>query len=122
MRSFLITCSIFLAMIVFVLCNALYINRTVDEFITTLQITVPNGSSESTIRLQKLQNRWEKDKKYVQASVSHLKIDAVSNLISSLLIYNEFENQEEYKKTAALLCAALEELRLLEKFSAENIF
>ena len=122
MRSFVITCIIFLVMIAAILNNSLYINRTVDELIATIQSTDPSDFEESQIRLSGLQIQWEKEKKYVQGSVSHLKIDTVSDLISSLLIYNKHKNREEYEKTAALLCAALEELRLLEKISADNIF
>jgi hypothetical protein len=122
MRSFAITCVIFLVMIVAVLNNALYISRTIDELITTLRFVDVLDPVKSQLQLQGLQTQWEKEKKYIQASVSHLKVDTVSDLISSLLIYNGYGNRVEYEKTAALLRAALEELQLLEEFSAINIF
>ncbi len=122
MRSFAITCIIFLVMVAAVLNNARYVSQTVDELITTLQLATASEPAERRLQLQGLQLQWEKEKKYIQASISHLKVDIVSDLISSLLIYNEYGNRMEYEKTAALLRAAFEEFRLLEDFSAANIF
>ncbi len=122
MRSFAITLLLALVMILSVLNNSIYINRVVDEMVTVLAFEEPSASLQSPAKLEGLQIKWEKEKRRIQVSVTHLKIDTVSNLISSLLIYNEHGEWVEYKKTAALLRAALEEIRQLEKFSAENIF
>ncbi|MBO4979869.1 MAG: DUF4363 family protein [Clostridia bacterium] len=93
-----------------------------DEMVTVLAYAEPSSSPQTRAELEGVQIKWEKEKKHIQVSISHLKIDTVSNLISSLLIYNEHGEWVEYEKTAALLRAALEEIRQLEKFSAENIF
>lgn len=121
MKSFAATCIIFLVMLIAVFNNSRYISRTVDDLTASLEFIDLTNAKESEVRLDGLKRKWEKEKKYIQGSVSHLKIDTVSDLISSLLIYYKHGNAEEYEKTAALLRAALEELRLLEEFSAENI-
>lgn len=122
MRSFAITLLLVLVMILSVINNSIYINRVVDEMVTVLAYAEPSSSPQTRAELEGVQIKWEKEKKHIQVSISHLKIDTVSNLISSLLIYNEHGEWVEYEKTAALLRAALEEIRQLEKFSAENIF
>ncbi len=122
MKSFAFACLIFLLMIAAIISNAIYINQTVDDFIVTLQFVDSSDNVDSHIKLEGLQIKWEKEKKYIQASVSHKKIDTVSDLLTSLLIYNKHGNPEEYERTAELLRIAFEELRLLEDFSAANIF
>ena len=122
MRSFAVTLLLVLVMILSVINNSIYINRVVDEMLTVLAYAEPSSSPLTRAELEGVQIKWEKEKKRIQVSISHLKIDTVSNLISSLLIYNEHGEWVEYEKTAALLRAALEEIRQLEKFSAENIF
>jgi len=113
---------LFLLMLAVILGNSAYINRVVDELAVTLQYANSENETESNTKLQALRTQWEKEKIYIQASVAHKKIDTVSDLITSLLIYKRYGNQEEYEKTAELLRFAFEELRLLEEFSAVNIF
>ena len=122
MKTFITVSALFLLMLVIILENAAYVNRVVDELTVTLQYATSENEIESNTKLQALRVQWEKEKIYIQASVAHKKIDTVNDLITSLLIYNEYGNREEYKKTAELLRCALEELRLLEEFSAVNIF
>ncbi len=122
MKTFVAVSAIFLLMLAVIRGNAVYINRVVDELTVTLQYANSENEIESNTKLQALRIQWEKEKSYIQASVAHKKIDTVSDLITSLLIYKRYGNQEEYEKTAELLRCAFEELRLLENFSAVNIF
>lgn len=122
MKSLAAVSVLFLLMLAVILGNSAYINRVVDELAVTLQYANSENETESNTKLQALRTQWEKEKIYIQASVAHKKIDTVSDLITSLLIYKRYGNQEEYEKTAELLRFALEELRLLEEFSAVNIF
>lgn len=122
MKSILVACALFFLMIATIVGNALYVNKTVDGLLGALEATDPSESEQNARRLQELEALWEKEKKYVQVSVSHQKIDTVSDLLSSLLIYNKHHDLVEYEKTAALLSAAMEELRLPEKLSGENVF
>ncbi|MBE6662223.1 MAG: DUF4363 family protein [Ruminococcaceae bacterium] len=122
MKSLAAVSVLFLLMLAVILGNSAYINRVVDELAVTLQYANSENETESNTKLQALRTQWEKEKIYIQASVAHKKIDTVSDLITSLLIYKRYGNQEEYEKTAELLRFAFEELRLLEEFSAVNIF
>lgn len=121
MKSFVITLGIFFLMLAIIMGNAVYINKTVLQFIDSLQILDLMPPKERQIKLVALQIQWKKEKNIIQASVSHTKIDTVSDLLDSLIIYNEYQKPDEYKKTAALLRNAFEELRLLEEISAANI-
>ncbi len=122
MKSLATVCIIFFLMIAVIVSNAIYINKAVEEFIVTLQFADFSDDVDSTTKLEGIQVKWEKEKNYIQASVSHEKIDTISDLLTSLLIYKRHENREEYEKTAELLRRAFEELRLLEELSAVNIF
>lgn len=122
MKSFAAACMIFIVMLAAIIGNAAYINKTVDDFVVALQFANDGPQEESNIKLQGLKIKWEKEKNYIQASVSHHKIDTVNDLISSLLIYKEHGEKTEYERTAELLRIAFEELRLLEEVSAVNIF
>jgi len=122
MKSFVAISVIFLLMIAVIASNAVYMNEAVDDFIVTLQFVDESENIDSMTKLEGLQIKWEKEKNYIQASVSHKKIDTINDLLISLLIYKRYGNQEEYEKTAELLRVAFEELRLLEEFSAVNIF
>ncbi|MBO5305435.1 MAG: DUF4363 family protein [Clostridia bacterium] len=122
MKAFAAVCVFFSLMIAVIVGNAIYINRTVDDFIVTLKYAeFPDGTNAPT-DLEGIRIKWEKEKNYIQASVSHDKIDKVSELITSLLIYKRHGHRAEYEKTAELLRVAFEELRLLEELSAVNIF
>ena len=121
MKSFVITLGIFFLMLAIIMGNAVYINKTVLQFIDSLQILDLMPPKERQIKLVALQIQWKKEKNIIQASVSHTKIDTVSDLLDALIVYNEYQKPDEYKKTAALLRNAFEELRLLEEISAANI-
>lgn len=122
MKSLATVCIIFFLMIAVIVSNAIYINKAVEDFIVTLQFADFSDDVDSTTKLEGIQVKWEKEKNYIQASVSHEKIDTISDLLTSLLIYKRHGNREEYEKTAELLRRAFEELRLLEELSAVNIF
>ena len=122
MKSFVAISVIFLLMIAVIANNAVYMNEAVDDFIVTLQFADESEDIDSMTKLEGLQIKWEKEKNYIQASVSHKKIDTINDLLTSLLIYKRHGNREEYEKTAELLRVAFEELRLLEEFSAVSIF
>ena len=79
-------------MIATIVGNALYVNKTVDGLLGALEAADPSDPEQNARRLQELEALWEKEKKYVQVSVSHQKIDTVSDLLSSLLIYNEYKD------------------------------
>lgn len=121
MKTFVIICLIFLLMIAVMIGNAAYVNRTVEDLISTLHL-IDSSASDPTTAIEEMSLKWEKEKTFIQISVPHTKIDTVSDLITSLIIYDRYQNQTEYKKTAKLLNRALEELRLPEKISAVNIF
>lgn len=121
MKSFAITCGLFLLMIAVIISNAIFVNQSVDDFIGTLNAADPQNREDCLLVLDGIRIKWEKEKNIIQSSVSHTKIDTVSDLLDSIAVYASHENFEEYEKTAALLINAFEELRLLEDLSAVNI-
>ena len=108
-------------MLAVITTNALYVDKTVDSFVDSIRRLEILDSDLRASELQAITLQWNKEKSIIQASVSHTKIDTVSDLLASLTIYEEYNNQTEYKKTALLLCNAFEELRLLEKINVTNI-
>ena len=101
--------------------TALYVDKTVDSFVSAIQRLEFSDTDLRQQELQAITLQWNKEKDIIQASISHTKIDTVTDLLASLIIYEEQGNRTEYKKTALLLCNAFEELRLLEKINVTNI-
>lgn len=121
MKAVALTLALFFLMLAIITANALYIDKTVDNFIDTIQRLEFLDSDLRFLELQAISAQWNKEKDIIQASVSHTKIDTVSDLLASLIIYEEYGDRTEYQKTALLLCNAFEELRMLEKLNVTNI-
>ena len=122
MKAFALTLVLFALMLAIIAANAVYVDKTVGGFIDNIQrleVLVPDQRHSE---LQALLLQWNQQKNIIQGAVSHTKIDTVSDLLASLIIYEEYGNRQEYQKTALLLCNAFEELRLLEKLYVTNIF
>ena len=122
MKTAALTLTIFLLALAIITANALYIEKTVGHFIDNIEKLEPLEHGQRFSKLQTLETQWNKEKNIIQISVCHTKIDTVSDLLASLIVYEEYGNRQEYQKTAKLLCNAFEELRLLEELSITNIF
>lgn len=122
MKAVTLTFAIFVLTLTIIISNALYIEKTVGHYIDSIQTMDLLPHDQRLSKLHILEKRWNKEKNIIQTSVCHTKIDTVSDLLSSLIVYEEYRNPQECQRTAKLLCSALEELRLLEELSITNIF
>lgn len=120
MRGFFTTVCIFSIILGIILLNKIYLTHTATNFLeraNELEEQIPKDISQ----IKSLQEDWDKSKDIMQISVAHKRIDTVTDLMDSLLAYAFLQDEAEYKKTAALLINALEEIRRFEEFSAVNI-
>lgn len=120
MKGFLATVCIFVLILGIILTNKIYLTNASTDLLQQakdLQESIPN----SVDRIERFQKDWESNKDLLQVSVSHKRIDTVTDLIDALLCYARMQDETEYQKTAVLLVNALEEIKRFEEFSAVNI-
>ena len=120
MRGFLSTVCIFILVLSAIAFNKIYLTRTSTKLLQLTQ-TMKDRVPESIETIESLYQLWEANKSTIQISVSHKRIDTVTDLIDSLRAYTLSKETAEYQKTAELLINALEEIRRFEEFSAVNI-
>lgn len=120
MKGFLATICIFVLVLAIILTNKIYLTNVSTDFLQQAQ-SLRGNLPHSINRIEKLQKDWDNNKDLLQISVSHKRIDTVTDLIDALLCYARMQDETEYKKTAALLVNALEEIKRFEEFSAVNI-
>ena len=120
MKGFVATVCIFLLILGIILLNKSYLTRTATDLLARVK-ELSQEFPPSIVKIQKLESDWKQCKDIMQISVAHDRIDAVTDLIDSLLAYALISDEAEYQKTAELLINALEEIRRFEEFSAVNI-
>lgn len=120
MKGFIATVCIFVVLSGIILINKSYLTTTSTELLRQAE-TLREGIPENMGDIDRLQAAWERNKDVIQISVTHKRIDTVTDLIDSLRAYALSGDGVEYEKTAALLINALEEIRRFEELSAVNI-
>lgn len=120
MKGFVATVCIFVLILGVILINKIYLTTTSTELLRQAEV-LREQIPESIESIDHLQSVWEQNKDIMQISVTHKRIDTVTDLIDALGAYALSRNEVEYKKTAALLINALEEIKRFEELSAVNI-
>ena len=122
MKAFYAVLILFAIMMGSACFNYFYIQELVQDYIETLDpLNVDAMPDEPSAATEKLSQHWEKSKKYVQITVTHNEIEAVTNLLDELQLYAQAKNSLEFEKAKVLLVNALEELWLSEDLSLTNI-
>ena len=120
MRAFAITIVLFIAVIILVTANALYVNSTLER--TKQLATEIYKDSTSSEALSELYDHWQKHKSFIALSTSLRDIDSVTenllNFKTAVIQGNDMLIHQSY----ALLCNALDDVARYESFSLENIF
>lgn len=120
MKGFMATVCIFALILGVIITNKIYLTTTSTELLRQAE-SLREEIPKSIGHIDRLQSDWKQNKDIMQISVTHKRIDTVTDLIDSLRAYAISHDEVEYKKTAALLINALEEIKRFEELSAVNI-
>ena len=120
MKGFWVTVCIFSMTLGVILTNKAYLTA-VSTNLLEQALAIREYIPSEIEKIETLQKEWEENKDILQIAVTHKRIDAVTDLIDSLLCYAHLQDEKEYQKTAVLLVNALEEIKRFEEFSAVNI-
>ena len=119
MKIFAISLVLLISIIVLVVINSFYIERTIDRLIELSDIA---QSEKTPDAIEQLCDYWEDHRSYVALSVSLREIDSVTeNLLNVKSAFDE-NNEWMMKQSYALLINALEDIRRYEKIAILNIF
>ncbi len=99
-----------------VILNIIYVNNTFDEIFTRLD------ASTTIEDLRDISEYWEKRRRVLGFSLSEPELDKISLCFEELIINAEESDEEEYKRSAARLRRAADDIRDLEDLTLDNIF
>lgn len=118
MRTFIISTVIFILLIAVITINFIYINRVSDRLTDLADAAASDITDEN---LSELESYWNKNIGKISLSVNFTSINGVSSRIASIRALFE-ANDPFIHREFALLKEDIREIRLLEQFSALNIF
>lgn len=119
MKGFTVSLILLAFIIVLVVLNVLYVNRTINEL---EQLAGDVWHTRTADAVDELYSYWEKCRSLVGLSVSLREIDsATENLLSLQAACNE-GNDWLIEQSYVLFCNALEDIRRYEKITLLNIF
>lgn len=111
MKSFIAICIIFAIMLGGVIFNCLYINRTCDTLAAMTQALPQADCSECRNMVARLDEYWQSHHATIALSVSYIKLNRISDLLSALKSYAESGAASDYECARALLLNAISEIR-----------
>ena len=117
----LIAAILLLAMIAASAANNMYVNDTftiIDAKINALPENIAQCAEELTLVL----DIWKERRKYLDLTMSKPELEAVSVLFEDAIISASHGNESDFEIAMARLGRAIDDLKDLERISAENIF
>ncbi|MBE6597754.1 MAG: hypothetical protein E7641_08830 [Ruminococcaceae bacterium] len=112
MRSFIITASIFILMLIVITLNSIYVRETTAEIYDLLY-------KDSTEELCEL---WEKNLPFLRLSVSYAELERVGELIAELKYYDTMNNSKEKERIRLLIRDAVSDIDRLERLEGRFNF
>ncbi len=121
MKTFYTSIALFILMIAFILINASYINRTVNELTEiTHALPSPINSNYDTC-INDLKEFWEQNYTAISFSVCMNDLNKISDSISQLKAYSTNQNEQDFEATRKILINAINNMCRLEKISWDSI-
>lgn len=121
MRSFILTLLLFAVLMVLIVCNFIFINRTVDELLGMIDRLPAAPGSAAVQAAAALTKRWDEVHPHFSYSVSTIELDHVTTALTVLNARCAAGDADEYQCTLAQLRLAVSELGRLERFSVLNL-
>ena len=111
-----------LAVALFVIINALFVNHVSGKLIKELNSLPADTSSDASEVIQKIRKYFDKHHTALGLSVSYTHLARIEELMTSLLSYSDSSNTDMYRAELELLKEAVHALARNERFSMRNIF
>lgn len=123
MRALRISLVLFALLMALMIVGMVVIQRICNRMERLLQTLPDLPTQEGWEQAATLRDYWNKRRGVVHPAVNHTELNAVTDLMDSLLIYANPTSDEavEYSRTRLLLCNAIDELRRLERISFSNV-
>lgn len=122
MKSFYTVTVLFILMLLASSYNCIYIRNLSDELIQSCEQFDQTASPELvTERTQKIRDRWESQRKFVQITVNHTEIELIDNTIDEFCVYAQYGTEADFQRAKQIAVNALEELRQSETLFPTNI-
>lgn len=115
MKSFVFSICALAFIIVLVICNTIYVNKSTESLIKKIE------SIDYQKNAQPIIDAWEKDKFILCFSVTHKETDKIEESIYLLDKYIREENFQMASTTKFLLINYIEQIRDHEKLTINNI-
>ncbi len=111
-------------MIAIIAINIVYVNNTCDMiYKKALAIDESEIYSEETLKsIIELGDTWERNRPFVEMSISHPNANRITELVASVRSYYESRDFSEFKNAKSLLVSVLSDICHLDRFNIGNIF
>jgi hypothetical protein len=119
MKTFVLSLCVFGTLLLTILFNCLFVDRTMDTLELTLE-TLP-ACEEATESVEALTHYWERCHNELSFSISHSEIREMDNCILQMRIAAQSNSSYEYELARALGLEAIHQMRRLERFSWDGI-
>ena len=121
MKAFFISTLIFLAMVLLVFYNYIYINGTSDrlEELTVEILFRSENLNEATSNLEEF---WNKHKNKLDLTVNHQIVNSIGIKVTNIRLFVDNADYRQLERELLLLKEEIKELRRPERFALGNIF
>ena len=118
MKSFFIIISLFAIMLFGATCNFIYIRNLSDDLIQACQrLDGEQPREQISEQAKQIRTHWERNRKFVQITVSHTEIEAIDHAVDALYVYATLGDKADFTNAKQCTINAFEELR-----SSETLF
>ena len=126
MRGVVVSGILFLIVIIFCIYSGASLEKVGKETCYILNEIKDNVEEENwdmaSENIIRLQNKWEKDIKWITVLIDHRETDEINQTLSALEEYIDYREVPELMATAATLMQMFEHIPLKERLIIENIF
>jgi hypothetical protein len=126
MKGFIVSITIFIAMIISIFFSINYLNKTCRK-LETLNVQIErniesNSWDSAYSNSLNFLKEWEKISPKISVFTSHAEIDNVNNELYKLTQYTKCKNEDEALASANVLKFLLNHISNMEKSNTQNIF
>ena len=126
MRGMIISGTLFALVVIFCIYSGARLEKVGGEtsvVIEEIQNDVENEKwEEALLKTQSLQEKWEKDVKWITVLIDHRETDEINQTLSALCEYVYYRETPELMATASSLKQMFEHIPLKERLIIENVF
>ena len=121
MKTFVCSLLLLALMIVGIVCNYRYVNKTADKLLELVD-ALPETSGDGLAASESISAFWKDKMDSVGFSVGYTVLDRISEQAVTLVSAAKNQSEFDYRLSKALLRDAVGDMRRLERFSLGNIF